>query len=131
MKRFCRRGVLTSTAAVLGISAAPIRAQNACPRGPIRMFVGFSAGGTADVAGRLFADKLRERTGVTVIIENRPGAAGVIATEQVIKMRADGNAILLAGMSSTVMAKLMMADLSAGQIQVGITGLFDFYAPSL
>jgi tripartite-type tricarboxylate transporter receptor subunit TctC len=111
MKRFFRREVLASTAAVLGIPAAPIRAQSAFPRGPIRMFVGFSAGGTADIAARLLADKLRERTGVTIIIENRPGAGGVIATEQVIKMPADGKAIVLAAMSSTVLAMLTYAKL--------------------
>src|SRR5882757_9042976 len=111
MKRFCRREVLASTAAVLGISAAPIRAQNAFPRGPIRLFVGLSAGGSADFVARLLAEKLRERTGVTVIVDNKPGSGGVIATEAVTKMPPDGNAIVLAGMVATVMAKLTYAKL--------------------
>jgi tripartite-type tricarboxylate transporter receptor subunit TctC len=111
MKRFSRRGALASTAAVLGISAAPIRAQNMFPRGPIRMLVGFPAGGTADVTARLLADKLRERTGLTVIVENRPGAGGVIATEAVTKLPPDGNAMVLAAMSSTVLGKLTFAKL--------------------
>jgi tripartite-type tricarboxylate transporter receptor subunit TctC len=110
VKRLRRRDVLASTAIVLGIPGTP-RAQNAFPRGPIRLLVGFSAGGTADIAARLLADKLRDRIGVTVIIENRPGAGGVIATEQVIKMPADGNAIVLAAMSSTVLAMLTYAKL--------------------
>ena len=111
VKRFRRRGVLASTAAVLGISAIPSRAQNAFPRGPIRLLVGFSAGGTADIAARLLADKLRERTGAAIIIDNKPGAGGVIATEVLTKMPPDGNAIVLAAMSSTVMAKLTYARL--------------------
>jgi tripartite-type tricarboxylate transporter receptor subunit TctC len=111
MKRLCRRGVLASTAALLGIPAAAIRAQNAFPRGPIRLFVGLSAGGSADFVARLLAEKLRERTGVTVIVENKPGSGGVIATEAVTKMPPDGNAIVLAGMVATVMAKLTYAKL--------------------
>jgi tripartite-type tricarboxylate transporter receptor subunit TctC len=75
------------------------------------VLVGFSAGGNADVAARLLAVKLRERTGVTVIIDNKPGSGGVIATEAVTKMAPDGNAVVLAGMSSTVMAKLTYTNL--------------------
>jgi tripartite-type tricarboxylate transporter receptor subunit TctC len=111
MKRLGRREILASTAAVLGMPAAPIRAQDAFPRGPIRVLVGFPAGGTADVAARLLADKLRERTGATVIVENKPGAGGVIATEAVTKLPPDGNALVLAAMSSTVLAKLTYAKL--------------------
>ncbi len=111
MKRFHRRGVLASTAALLGASAIPARAQNAFPRGPIRLFVGLSAGSSADFVARLVADKLRERTGVSVVVENKPGSGGVIATEAVTKMAPDGNAIVLAGMVATVMAKLTYARL--------------------
>jgi len=75
------------------------------------VLVGFSAGGNADVAARLLADKLRERTGVTVIVDNKPGSGGVIATEAVTKMPPDGNAVVLAGMSSTVMQSLPNAKL--------------------
>jgi tripartite-type tricarboxylate transporter receptor subunit TctC len=111
MKRLSRRGVLASTAALLGISAAPTQAQSAFPRGPLRVFVGFPAGGTADVVARLLAEKLRERTGVTVIVDNKPGSGGVIATEAVTKMAPDGNSLVLAAMVSTVMAKLTYAKL--------------------
>src|ERR1700704_5212369 len=104
VKRFRRRDVLASTAVVLGIPGAPLRAQNAFPRGPIRLLVGFPAGGTADIAARLLAEKLRERTGVTVIVDNKPGAGGVIATEAVTKMAPDGNAIVLAAMVEKVWA---------------------------
>jgi tripartite-type tricarboxylate transporter receptor subunit TctC len=111
MRRLCRRGVLASTAAVLGMQAIPVRAQNSFPRGPLRLLVGFSAGGSSDVVARLLADKIRERTGVTVIVDNKPGSGGVIATEAVTKMAPDGNTIALAGMVSTVMAKLTYAKL--------------------
>ncbi len=101
-----RRVVVATTAALAGIAALPARGQNAMPRGPIRILVGFSPGGSADVVARLIAEKLRERTGVQTIVENKPGAGGVIATEAVVKMPPDGNVVVLAAMASTVMAKL-------------------------
>jgi tripartite-type tricarboxylate transporter receptor subunit TctC len=111
IKFFTRRGVLASTGALLGTSPVAARAQTALPRGPIRMLVGFSAGGSADIVARVISDKLRERTGLAVIVDNKPGSGGVIATEAVTKMPADGNAIVLAAMASTVMAKLTYAKL--------------------
>jgi tripartite-type tricarboxylate transporter receptor subunit TctC len=110
-KLLTRRRAATSTVALLGTAAlgAPasgIRAQGALPRGPVRILVGFSAGGSADVIGRLIAEKFRERTGLITLIENKPGVSGVIATEATARAAPDGNTILLAAMSSTIMAKL-------------------------
>jgi tripartite-type tricarboxylate transporter receptor subunit TctC len=104
---FTRRRVLASTGVLLGATAFSAHARTtALPRGPIRMLVGFSAGGSADVAARVIAEKMRDRTGITVIVDNKLGSGGVIATEAVTKMPPDGNAIVLTAMASTVMAKL-------------------------
>ncbi len=78
----------------------------ALPRGPVRILVGFSAGGSADIVARLLADKLRDRTGLAVIVENKAGSGGVIAAEALTKMPPDGNSLVLAAMSATIMAKL-------------------------
>ena len=78
----------------------------ALPRGPVRILVGFSAGGSADIVARLLADKLRDRTGLTVIVENKAGSGGVIAAEALTKMPPDGSSLALAAMSATIMAKL-------------------------
>lgn len=64
------------------------------PTRPIRMLVGFSAGGATDVQARLIAQLLSERLGQTVIIENRPGAGGSIASGAVAKARPDGYTLL-------------------------------------
>jgi len=111
-----RRGAATSTVALLGSAAlglptASVRAQGALPKGPVRILVGFSAGGSADVVGRVIAEKFRERTGLTTIIENKPGVSGVIATEAVAKAPPDGNTMVLAAMASTIMAKLTFTKL--------------------
>ncbi|MDP2378768.1 Bug family tripartite tricarboxylate transporter substrate binding protein [Reyranella sp.] len=81
------------------------------PKGPVRILVGFSAGGSADVVGRLISEKFRERTRLTTIVENKPGVSGVIATEAVVKAAADGNTMVLAAMASTIMAKLTFTKL--------------------
>jgi tripartite-type tricarboxylate transporter receptor subunit TctC len=64
------------------------------PVRPIRMLVGFSAGGATDVQARLIAQLLSERLGQTVIIENRPGAGGSIAAGAVAKAQPDGYTLL-------------------------------------
>ena len=55
------------------------------PLKPIRVMVGFSAGGGTDVTARVLAQKLSEYLGQPVIVENRPGSGGMIATEAVAK----------------------------------------------
>src|SRR5260370_29295484 len=61
---------------------------------PVRILVGFPAGGTADLIARVVADKLKDSLGVPVIVENRPGAIGRIASEAVKNATPDGTAIM-------------------------------------
>src|SRR4249919_2454030 len=69
-------------------------AAQSYPAKPVRILVGFAAGGATDIAGRLIAQKLTEATGQSFIVENRPGASGLIASEQVAKSPADGTTIM-------------------------------------
>jgi len=62
----------------------------AYPSKPIRMIVGAPPGGTTDVVGRLIAPKLSERLGQQVIVDNRPGASGMIGADAVAKASPDG-----------------------------------------
>lgn len=102
-------GKLGRRSAILAAAGAAVAARAghaSLPRGPLRILVGFSAGGSADIVARLIADKLRDRTGLTTIVDNKAGSGGVIATEALTKMPPDGNAMVLAAMSATIMAKL-------------------------
>ncbi len=65
------------------------------PSRPATIVVGFAAGGAADLLARAAADHAREIRGATVIVENRPGASGVIATERVAKSASDGYTVSL------------------------------------
>jgi len=86
------RGVL----AVLGcLSVLGVRAANTFPDKPLRLYVGFSPGGSVDVVARIFADKMKDTLGKSVIVENRTGAGGSIAADLVTKGEPDGYKLLL------------------------------------
>jgi tripartite-type tricarboxylate transporter receptor subunit TctC len=72
------------------------------PSKPIRMLVGFSAGGAPDIIARLLGAKLQEGLGQPIVIENRPGAAGNIAADAVAKSAADGYTLLMGNVSLTI-----------------------------
>jgi tripartite-type tricarboxylate transporter receptor subunit TctC len=81
------------------------RAQ-AYPTRPVRIVVGFAAGGSTDIGARVIGQWLQERLGQPFVIENRPGAGTNIATETVVRAPPDGYTLLMVGPSSAVNATL-------------------------
>ncbi|MCC6534349.1 MAG: tripartite tricarboxylate transporter substrate binding protein [Burkholderiales bacterium] len=84
-------------ALAIGIAAAAGAAAHAqsYPAKPIRFLVGFAAGGATDVSARMLAQRLTESLGQAVIVENRAGSGGLIATEAVSRAPADGYTLLM------------------------------------
>src|SRR6185295_16480651 len=76
------------------------------PQRPIRLIVGFTPGGSTDLVARLIGAKLAERLGQQVVIDNRPGASGIIAAEIVAKSQPDGYTLLIAGSSISIVGSL-------------------------
>ena len=89
--RFCI-ALLTSAAVVFSLSAA---AQESYPSKPIRIVIGYSAGGGNDIIVRVMAPELSKGLGQPVIVENKPGAQSIIAAEFVAKQPADGYTLLM------------------------------------
>ena len=76
-------------AAIAILAGAPAQAED-YPSRPVRLIVGFTAGGTADQTARLIADKMRSTLGETVAVENKPGANGAVAAQYVAQSDPDG-----------------------------------------
>jgi tripartite-type tricarboxylate transporter receptor subunit TctC len=96
---------LTASAAILP-AASRLSSGQSYPARPVRIVVGFPAGGTTDIGARLIAQWLSERLGQPFIVENRPGAGTHIATEAVVRARADGYTLLMATASNAINATL-------------------------
>src|SRR5580693_3750556 len=92
-----------SVALMLGLAAGSAFSQTSdFPNRPIKMLVGFGASGSTDVAARIMAQKMSQILGQTILVENRTGASGLIAAEDVAKSPPDGYTLMMA--SQTVLA---------------------------
>src|SRR5580704_9084186 len=105
--KFSRRRFLRLATVAISVPAVPRMASaQPYPTRPVRLIVGFAAGGAPDIAARLVAQWLSERLGQQFVIENRPGAGGNLATEIVAEASPDGYTLLLINISNAVNATL-------------------------
>ena len=106
--KLSRRGILrlAASAAVLPAASRIMQAQQAYPMRPVRLVVGFPAGGVVDTLARLVGQRLSERLRQPFIIENRPGAGGNIATEAVVRAAPDGHTLLMINLPHAINAAL-------------------------
>jgi tripartite-type tricarboxylate transporter receptor subunit TctC len=99
-----------AVAAALAAAAAGALAQE-FPVRPVKLVVPQSAGGGADILARTIGQKLSEAWGQSVVVDNRPGAAGIIGTEAVAKAPADGYTLLMGAISTHAINKSLYAKL--------------------
>jgi tripartite-type tricarboxylate transporter receptor subunit TctC len=93
--------------AVWAVMSAAGAAAQTYPTKPIRLVVGFAAGGPADVMARLLAPRMSMALGQTVVVDNRPGAGGTIAARAVAEAEPDGHTLLLGNTSTLVISPLI------------------------
>ena len=99
MKRL-RRSIVMGVVASGLLGAPALHAQDAYPTKPIRMILGFSAGGISDVLGRTLAARISNSIGQQIVVENKPGAGGTLAADAVAKSAPDGYTIWLQDMTA-------------------------------
>ena len=101
-----RRRLLLATAGALALTALRAHAQPAFPTKALRIVVPFAAGGVGDLTARAVATGLAERLGQPVVIDNRPGAGGVVAADAVARAEPDGHTLFLMSNGTAVSASL-------------------------
>jgi tripartite-type tricarboxylate transporter receptor subunit TctC len=101
--KFRRRHFMRLAAGALAWPALPARAMALdYPTRPVRILVGYSAGGVSDILARLIGQRLSERMGQAFVIEDRPGAASNVAADAVVHAPPDGYTLFLAGISNAI-----------------------------
>ena len=111
-------------------AAGAVRAQQAYPSQPIRFIVAFGPGGVGDTTARLVAEKLGDKLGQRVVVENNPGGGGISAARAVLTAPADGHtlALLTNGTSISVgLFKNLTFDPIADFAPVSKLGAFEFF----
>jgi tripartite-type tricarboxylate transporter receptor subunit TctC len=110
---FARASLVSALTAlwVIGSAIIPASAQSDYPARPIKIVVGFGAGGGTDILARLVGTKLSEILGQSVVIENRPGAAARLAAEYVAHQPADGYTLLASPIGAMSIAAAIYSDL--------------------
>lgn len=98
-----RRALLSAALAATAIAPLTALAQS---KPPIKLIVGYAPGGSADAVARMVAEKLKDFLGISVIVDNKPGAGGQLAADFVRMAPADGNTLLVANTHMMVMLPL-------------------------
>lgn len=122
-RRFAALLLLSSGAATL-VGAGPARADD-YPNRPVRVLVGFPPGQATDVLARMVSQRLADRLGQPFVVENKAGAAGIIATEMAMKAPADGYTLLVSSSGPLTVNPSMYAKLPYDTLRdfVPIAGL--------
>lgn len=107
----CTRLLMVALVALLLTAQAPVRAQSDYPNQPIRLVVGFAPGGSNDILARIIADRLSQKIGKPVIVENKPGGGGTTAAAFVANQPADGYTLLVGASGAMVIAPAVTASM--------------------
>jgi tripartite-type tricarboxylate transporter receptor subunit TctC len=112
----------------LAIGLVQLTLAQSFPQKPVKVVIGFPPGGGIDIVARLIAPKLSESLGQPVVIDNRPGAGGIVAADLVAKSDADGHTLLLMSNANAVSAglfKTLPFDPVKDFTPVSLMGTFD------
>lgn len=122
-----RHLLLSATAGVAGVLALGAARAQGFPTQPIKLIVPFGPGGLADISARLVAQKLADKLGQQVLIDNRPGAGGVLAAQTALAAPRDGYTLILFSNGTTIAKSLLKLpyDPQADFVPVSSLAYFD------
>lgn len=100
--------VLTSAWLALGASAAD--AQDKYPTHPIKILVPYAPGGATDIVARVLGDRLRDSIGASIVVENKPGAYGILCLESMARSPGDGYTLMLGNVTTNAITPILYHD---------------------
>lgn len=127
--RISRRTLAAFAAACAAMAALPtaVHAQSDYPNKPIRLIIPFAAGGSVDMVGRIIGEMLTRQLQATVIVENIPGAAGVVGAQRVVSSKPDGYTLMAGSSNEMAGTKFVNAaqkyDPSADLTPIGLAAI--------
>jgi tripartite-type tricarboxylate transporter receptor subunit TctC len=104
MKRLC-----VMLTAMLGLAFGPIaaQAQDKYPSKPVKIMVPYAPGGATDITSRLFGEQLKNILGQSFVVENKPGAFGILAIEEMARSRPDGYTLFVGNVSTNAITPIL------------------------
>ena len=96
-------------AAIMVAAAAPAAAQDKYPSRPVKILVPYAPGGATDILARVIADGMRRSLGTNFIVENKPGAFGIVALEELARSRPDGYTLFVGNVTTNAITPMLYA----------------------
>ena len=128
MESMHRLRTLITVISFVCCAVSPASAQNSFPSKPITMLVPFGAGGALDLIARVLADGLRNELGQTILVDNKPGASGLLAMRHAASAAPDGYTIILSSESNHILLPLLDSkfpiDVAKEFVPVSLSGQF-------
>ena len=112
---------LWSVLAALALSAVSPAGAQTYPSRPVRILVPYAPGGATDIVARLVADRMRETLGQTFVVENKPGAFGIVALEEVARAQPDGYTLMVGNVSTNAITPLIYKDKMRADYERSVT----------
>jgi len=128
MRRF---GVTLLAAAGLALALAQAAAQDKFPSKPVKILVPYAPGGATDIVARIVAEPMRQSLGQSFVVENKPGAFGILAIEEMARARADGYTLQVGNVSTNAITPVIFASkfkVNYDRDVVPVTNLIDIPA---
>src|SRR5215468_5479761 len=126
-----RIGVTLLAAAGLALALAQAAAQDKFPSKPVKILVPYAPGGATDIVARIVAEPMRQSLGQSFVVENKPGAFGIIAIEEMVRARADGYTIQVGNVTTNAITPVIVPERMKINYQrdvVPVTNLIDVSA---